>query len=148
MKQCSKCNLNKPLSDFYCRKTGLRANEYYEKCKDCYRSRGRNYYNENREKQLMLALLRKRRYKEERRKFIEGLKYNKPCMDCKKIFPPWIMDFDHREGALKVGSISRMAVTDTSNFEKIKIEIAKCDLVCANCHRQRTHDRILKQNLA
>lgn len=54
------------------------------------------------------------------------------------------MDFDHRDGEIKVRSISWMAYHDTSNFEKIKREIKKCDLVCANCHRQRTHDRLVK----
>lgn len=90
----------------------------------------------------MLALIRKRKYKAERRNFIEELKRNKQCVDCKRIYPSWVMDFDHLDGEKKIDSISRMAVTNTSSFEKILIEIAKCELVCANCHRQRTHDRI------
>jgi hypothetical protein len=49
------------------------------------------------------------------------------------------MDFDHISGEKKnnVGTMvahghSRQAVMD---------EIAKCDLVCANCHRIRTRNR-------
>lgn len=69
-------------------------------------------------------------------------------MDCGEIYPPWVMDFDHRDGEVKIRSISYMAIGNTSSFAKIKQEIAKCDLVCANCHRQRTYSRILKQKLA
>ena len=109
------------------------------------KSRGRKYYHENHTRQLALALLRKAKYKEERRRFIEGLKKNKPCMDCGNIYPPQVMDFDHRDGKTKIRSISWMVFNDTSNIEKIRKEIEKCDLICANCHRVRTYARIQRQ---
>ena len=126
----------------------MRIGEYYEKCRDCYKDWRREYYHLNRKRQANLALLRKQKYKEERRKFIEEIKKDKPCMDCGRIYPPWVMDFDHRDGETKISSISYMVLGNTSNFKKIKLEIAKCDLVCANCHRQRTHDRIQKIHYA
>src|ERR1700693_6361516 len=132
---CSKCSISKELNEFYQRKIH-RSGEYYEKCKECMKTRGRSYYYKNHKRQLALALLRKRRYIEDRKKFIENFKKDKVCIDCGKIYPPWIMDFDHREGSTKIRSISWMILHDTSNFEKIKLEITKCDLVCANCHRQ------------
>lgn len=59
-----------------------------------------------------------------------------PCHDCQKRFPPECMDFDHRDPADKKYQIAGM-----SNFSKEKVfaELAKCDLVCANCHRVRSH---------
>ncbi|MBI4036972.1 hypothetical protein HY385_00935 [Candidatus Daviesbacteria bacterium] len=145
-KKCSKCGAVKLLSEFYQRKK-YRNGEYYERCKNCFKERGRKYYHDNHARQLTLALNRKQRYKEERRRFLEEIKKNKPCVDCGKIYQPWVMDFDHRDGEVKVASISWMALHDTSNIEKIKSELSKCDLVCANCHRQRTHNRLLdKQN--
>lgn len=141
MRHCSKCDLDKLVEEFYRRKTGREAGSYYEKCKDCQKERGRKYYHQNREIQSKLALLRKRRYKKERGDLVNALKRGKSCTDCGGIFPPWVMDFDHREGEIKIGSISRLAITDTVSIERIKIEIAKCDLVCANCHRQRTYER-------
>ena len=145
-KKCPKCGLFKELSEYYQRKKH-RTGEYYEKCKDCMKSRGRNYYHQNHERQLSLAKLRKEKYREVRRLWLEKLK-NKPCADCDGIFPAVVMDFDHREESDKIASISWMAFHDTSNFKKIEAEIAKCDLVCANCHRIRTHDRILKAKSA
>ncbi len=142
-KVCSKCNLLKNLSDFYQRKK-YRAGEYYEKCKDCMKLRGRSYYYKNQSRQKELALIRKQKYIEKRRNYIDQFKGSKACMDCGRIYPPWIMDFDHREGEIKIASISWMALRGISNFEKIKKEITKCDVVCSNCHRQRTHDRLQK----
>lgn len=139
-KKCPKCNRLKKLSEFYQRKKH-RTGEYYEKCKNCMKERGRKYYHDNHERQLRLAKLRKQRYIEERKVWLTKVK-NKPCTDCGKIYPPWVMDFDHKEGSLKIGSISYLAIHDTSNFEKLKIEIEKCELVCSNCHRQRTHNRL------
>ena len=61
---------------------------------------------------------------------------NKPCMDCGISYPYYVMDFDHRNPAEKSGNLARMGA---SPFEEIIAEIAKCDLVCANCHRERTY---------
>lgn len=45
------------------------------------------------------------------------------------------MDFDHREDKkFNIAQLSKIA-----SVEKLKEEIAKCDVVCANCHRIRTH---------
>jgi hypothetical protein len=59
----------------------------------------------------------------------------KPCADCGGTFPPECMDFDHVRGE-KIGDISKMLLRTT---ELLHEEIAKCDVVCANCHRIRTH---------
>lgn len=63
---------------------------------------------------------------------------NNPCMDCGGTFPPCAMDFDHREAESKEQGICQMVRGGWSR-ERILAEIAKCDLVCANCHRIRTH---------
>jgi hypothetical protein len=47
------------------------------------------------------------------------------------------MDFDHVSGD-KVDDVCRL-MFDTGKWERILTEIAKCELVCANCHRIRTH---------
>ncbi len=61
---------------------------------------------------------------------------NAPCADCGQFFPACVMDFDHRDPAQKVGHVGRMKFT--ASPEELEAEIAKCDLVCANCHRIRT----------
>lgn len=79
---------------------------------------------------------RQRKLRAEKRAYIAAAK-NKPCMDCKQSFPPYVMDFDHRDPKDKKFSVSRIC-DDNVSWENLKAEIAKCDLVCANCHRIRT----------
>jgi len=62
---------------------------------------------------------------------------NSPCADCGQKFPPVAMDFDHVRGS-KVRAVSLMK---EQAWDKVLEEIAKCDLVCAVCHRKRTHQR-------
>lgn len=76
--------------------------------------------------------------------FIQEAK-NKPCMDCGNSFPPYVMDFDHVEGEKK-GCVSKLAHARMS-LEKLQQEIDKCEVVCSNCHRIRTHNRNKKSDL-
>ena len=47
-------------------------------------------------------------------------------------------DWDHRDPELKTKSVSNLVATGTE--QKVRDEITKCDLVCANCHRRKTQD--------
>lgn len=60
-----------------------------------------------------------------------------PCADCGGMFPPYVMDFDHRDPAAKSFSVAADKVLLKNRLE-LEAEIAKCDIVCANCHRIRT----------
>lgn len=61
-------------------------------------------------------------------------------MDCGESFPHYVMDFDHRPGENKVGKVNLLSNGQVS-LVRLQQEIDKCDLVCANCHRQRSWDR-------
>lgn len=50
------------------------------------------------------------------------------------------MDFDHRDPATKTKAVSQL-ISECRSMDIILEEIAKCDLVCANCHRIRTWAR-------
>jgi hypothetical protein len=82
---------------------------------------------------------RARNFSRKKRAEIHRLK-EVPCADCGKEFPYYVMDFDHREGEIKLFSIGNRT---TLSGDKLMAEIAKCDIVCANCHRIRTHERRL-----
>ena len=72
------------------------------------------------------------------RQFVRECKSN-PCVDCGNTYPYYVMDYDHRDPGQKTNEISRLQVN--RSLSKLKEEIAKCDLVCSNCHRIRTHMR-------
>ena len=70
-----------------------------------------------------------------RREFIRKAK-SVPCADCGIEYPPPVMEFDHVRGT-KRGQLSDMYRV---SVPRILREMEKCDVVCANCHRMRTHE--------
>jgi hypothetical protein len=61
-----------------------------------------------------------------------------PCSDCKRRFPAVCMDFDHVRGEkdFDVSTAGRW-----TSIAVLEAEIAKCEVVCSNCHRLRTEYR-------
>lgn len=60
---------------------------------------------------------------------------SRPCVDCHVQYNPWVMDLDHRDPLQKKFVLSKQK---TCSVDVLMAEIAKCDVVCANCHRERT----------
>lgn len=60
-----------------------------------------------------------------------------PCTDCGIPYPTYVMDFDHCRG-IKSFTISNQLSTKNPTEKTLLEEIAKCDVVCANCHRHRS----------
>lgn len=81
------------------------------------------------------ALIRKLRAWREQAALLDHLR-NLPCADCGRRFPACAMDFDHRDRRTKLHTVTRMV--GRASTEAILAEVAKCDIVCANCHRVRT----------
>lgn len=75
------------------------------------------------------------------RRFLQEYKQSNPCADCKENYPYWMMDFDHLGD--KDFTISNFSGTIES-MEKIIDEVKKCEVVCSNCHRNRTHMRLIE----
>jgi hypothetical protein len=65
---------------------------------------------------------------------------NKPCADCGVSYPPYVMDLDHIPGSNKITNVAELVGTGAS-WKRIELELAKCEVVCANCHRERTYVR-------
>lgn len=80
-----------------------------------------------------------RRLRRKKREVIDAMK-DAPCADCGGRFHPVVMDFDHRDGEQKLFNVSA-AIPLGLSIDRIRAEVAKCDVVCANCHRMRTHRR-------
>ena len=98
------------------------------------REYNRSYYAANKGKAVARVRDRKRKLTEK----VNELK-KAPCTDCHKKFPTVCMDFDHI-GDDKILNVSA-AIQQGWSFKRILLEIAKCELVCANCHRIRTASR-------
>ena len=78
--------------------------------------------------------------KQELKKKLAKIKEDSGCLDCGEN-NHIVLDFDHLKD--KKYNISRM-IHDGFSWAAIKKEISKCEVVCANCHRIRTHNRLMK----
>jgi hypothetical protein len=80
--------------------------------------------------------------KQQFKKRLSEIKEESGCVDC-GVSNHIILDFDHLHD--KKYNISRM-IHDGFSWAAIKKEIAKCEVVCANCHRIRTHRRLTNKS--
>ncbi len=123
MKSCNKCKVNEARSGQYT-------------CKKCHNEYQKVYYKNN---PRSISESGKRR-KVAIRDLVKKVK-DVPCMDCGVKYPYYVMDLDHRPGEEKVFNLST-AGSKHMSLTTIQKEIDKCDVVCSNCHRGRTFNRI------
>lgn len=130
---CCTCGLAKPMSEFALKdkERGTRST----KCRTCQAAYSREHYRRNRPKYLQKASTQRKVNREQCRQHVFNYLSTHPCIDCGEI-DPILLEFDHRDASLKRESISRMISKRT--WPIIQLEIAKCDVRCANCHRRRT----------
>lgn len=102
-------------------------------CRSCQSA----YYQKNRVRYLERVKANNRRYYLANRALVREAK-SKPCADCGKSYPYYVMDLDHVGDAQKVTEVSGML---RFKLEDLQQEIAKCEAVCSNCHRERTYKR-------
>ena len=132
-KQCSKCGVVKSVEEFNFRYRDSGVRHSY--CRECGKALTRSHYKRQKHSYLKRNL---RAYNERRQIVLEAK--SRPCADCGVQYPYYVMDFDHGEGSSKefaLNSIQR--VTKRAMLR----EMAKCDVVCSNCHRERTHRRMV-----
>lgn len=134
-KKCSKCGWILNTDQFHS-KGGKNKSGLYSWCKACHAA----YQKEAREANKKKSNKRIQELRAIRRKVIqdlivEHLKAN-PCKECGES-DILCLDFDHRKPQEKEFCISR-AVHLVPSLEKVKNEVAKCDILCANCHRKKT----------
>jgi len=136
---CTRCNETK--SSIHFSPSGRGGKYFASKCKPCNAEAAREYRLKNNEQVNKVAKRsRAKRSKANyraRKDYISKLK-EKPCSDCKVQYPWYVMDFDHRPGETKEFTIGQ---SPNIAWDRILKEVAKCDVVCSNCHRERTYQR-------
>jgi hypothetical protein len=136
-KHCNTCNTTKPLSEFSKKGYGYTKSgepKTQSLCKSCQNEYTKKWYNSNKEEHKKNTAKRRVKHTHEMNiKVYEYLKEN-PCEVCGES-DPVVLDFDHINPEEKSGNIARMR----GHSEKtLFTEIAKCRVLCANCHRRRT----------
>lgn len=110
-----------PVSAFH-----KRGNSYSSWCKACKKAHHQTYYQNTKDDQNHKRNLR-------RREVIEWIRdHKKGCSRCPETHPA-CLQFHHRDPAEKEFNIGE-AIRLGWSVERIEAEIAKCDVLCANCH--------------
>ncbi len=94
------------------------------------RNYGRNWYRHNAERV-------KARKAENRKHLLDWFRGYKSGLACKLCGETNLvaLDFHHRDPGEKEPTITR-AIHDGWSVERVLLEVAKCDILCANCHRR------------
>ena len=130
MKECPICKKEKPLEDFS--KQSKSPNGYGSYCKECKNKIDKErYHSDIKYKQKKRD--QKAEFTKRNQQFVYEYLLLHPCVDCGET-DPIVLEFDHIYGKDK--GISQMI--SKHSLERIKNEIEKCDIRCANCHRRKT----------
>jgi hypothetical protein len=135
-KRCPRCATVKPRSAFAWSKG--RSDGLQPYCRACRADLDHRKY----EQEVGRVVLRRTRtsFANPRGAWLRSLKTGRPCTDCGRVFDPQVMQWDHLPGFEKIANLSGDAWAGTTE-EQILSEIAKCELVCTNCHIIRTFKR-------
>jgi hypothetical protein len=132
MKNCKTCGIVKDETEFHRSKS--RGTQH--SCKQCRKQIDKKYWEKRFQNKEVLAA--KYAYMaaklEQTRRFVFEYLLEHPCVDCGEK-DPVILTFDHQRD--KQINISN-AVQNRYGLEKLKNEIAKCEVRCANCHMRKT----------
>lgn len=130
-KVCNICKQLKQLKEFGNLRKSFDGKQGY--CLLCSREKDRKHYIKSTYRKKSIRTNNKKRIVEVKQYVIQYLS-QKSCVDCNES-DMVVLEFDHKENKYK--SISEMVKNGTA-IKKIKYEIEKCEVRCANCHRRKT----------
>lgn len=128
LRRCSRCGRTLPETDFGRHGTGR---QWW--CRACFR----DYYAERRSHHRARGNALKARRVAEAQAYVLGVLRARACADC-GVVDPVLLEFDHvGDKRADVATLVRRGV----RLPVLAEEIARCEVVCANCHRRRTARR-------
>lgn len=135
MKLCRDCKLEKTYASFG--KNSSQPDGLQPLCRGCRSLYLRSWYSSN--KARSRAPIKRWRVKNTQavREHLVSYLRDNPCVDCAEdnII---VLEFDHRDGVDKKFCIGE-SMRRGYSLDRVKLEVGKCDVRCANCHRKRTY---------
>jgi len=102
------------------------------------RESSRRHYAKHRKQVIAKAKEYSKAARQRVRTYIKAYLEANPCVDCGET-DIIVLEFDH------IGDDKHFSISDASRngygITRIKAEIAKCEVRCANCHRKKTYER-------
>ena len=134
MGRCSRCKTEKLDEEFAWRRRARGQRDTY--CRPCRAEYKQEHYRANKQRYIASARQRKIALLEERTQYLVAFLREHPCVDCGED-DPVVLEFDH----LRDKKFSISEGLQGRRWQDVLDEIAKCEVVCANCHRRRTAKR-------
>ena len=134
MKKCTKCKKEKLPEEFNFKIKALGRRQV--QCRECTRLFVKNHYNNNKGYYLNKAKKRNDKVRVNLVNYFREYFLKNPCIDCGES-DITVLEFDHIGKIPKFKAVSSM-IRSGYPFERIKAEIRKCEVRCANCHRRKT----------
>ena len=128
-KVCSKCKRELEVSNF--RWKNKSKGLLHSQCKDCQKAQEKIHYQESKERQESVRSTAE--FQKERNILLVEKARQCGCKKCGET-RFYVLDFHHRDPSQKEYTINRMI--KSASFDKLLQEIEKCDVLCANCHRE------------
>jgi len=137
LRRCIWCDLLKPLSAFAFRSKALGTRQSH--CRACHAAYRKSHYLRNRSEYIAREVDRTRRRRTENRRLLRAYLRSHPCVDCgeRDIIT---LQLDHRDRATKRQDVALLVIGKP--WSVVAIEIEKCEVRCANCHRRRTASQL------
>lgn len=131
MKICTKCK--NPKEEKYFRKNKRKKDGLDLYCKICRKEDDIRIYNKNLQYNRKEGRERRQKSRERNREFVLNYLLKHSCKDCGET-DPIVLEFDH----IKNKKITISLLMMSGSLERLKEEIIKCEIRCANCHRRKT----------
>lgn len=127
VKRCSGCQTFLPLDHFNRKRTAADGLQSY--CRGCFSA----WHQRNKAAHNAQIHARNKRVARDLQDRLLAYLRSHPCVDCGET-DVLVLEFDHlRDKTHNVAYLIRCG-----SWERVVDEIAKCEVVCANCHRRRT----------
>ena len=132
-KRCTGCGRDRPLAEFVVKNRSTQRRG--TRCRSCRSAYGKAHYQRNKPSYLARNRSRRRNGRSAYWHWLMDYLTHHTCIDCGERNVV-VLQFDHRDGTDKLSTIG--AMLDHSSWAKLRAEVAKCDVRCANCHRVKT----------
>jgi len=129
---CPRCGLLKSLDDFAFKYKDRGIRQWG--CRSCNSAYKLSWYARNREEHGRKVRAVRDRASANNRERMWSYLAQHPCVDCGEA-DPVVLEFDHLRD--KRENVAYM-VTAGFTWSTIELEIEKCQVRCANCHRRKT----------
>jgi hypothetical protein len=135
-KICYGCQKKLPI-EWFAPRSG-RPGTFVARCRPCAAKYQTLWHQNSSPERRIRRIAAKSAYKQKSKEYVDSYKEKRGCRDCGKKWASYILDFDHIDTDKK---FNVSAMVGRFPLKIIIQEIAKCEVVCARCHRYRTQAR-------